>query len=235
MSTHIFPPGHFETAQRIGVNGFDDPATEIALELAFTLPKLQAENGVLSFSLEELTSYHLLHYGASRVATEALVETLNENGPSEIWMFKYAGPIANKIKELQRVLKEGLESGGLNGGSMALGRIAVGHGVDIPPELKDFTELVDITHSDSDVMRTERFLYPPEKVTMSYTGRIFSEEAVEYMTRFCNSFAEYSASKHPDDFYLDCIKVLAGRERREFIVASSLTSIGVIEPWGPKI
>lgn len=222
MSGHIFPPGHFNTAENLGLAEFIYPNEEIIGELAETLPKLRNNNGVLGFSLDELASYHLIHYGADRLSTKIVAQTIAEDGINAEWLIGLPGSVENRVKELQKILANALEAGGLHGGSMALGRIALGHSpdVDFPPELTEFIEPVYITNTDIETQRTGRFLYPKEGVAMSYIGSMLESHP---------SAQNYDQER--PDLYFDEVYIRTKEKSEFFVVVSSLKNIKDIIPF----
>ncbi len=236
MSAHIFPESHFNTAEKFDVDGFDGEDMEIVAELAETLPKLLDNNGVLGFSANELASYHLIHYGADRLLTKALAETLNQEVLDEDWMQSLPGNTASKVKNLVNVVKTGLEAGGLKGGSLALGRIALSQiyqdDIDIPDELSGLTTAKTIPEDPSETRRPGKFLYPKQDVAMSYIGQMqtVDNKFVDYL-RGESPIREFVKDKPAYDVFFDEIHVRSKDRREFFVIVSSAHHIGAIVPF----
>lgn len=232
MSGHIFPREHFATVRKLGVRRFVDPETEIIGELALTLPKLHDNNAVIGFNIDELASYHMLHYGANRVDVEEAIDIIDEGNINDAWLMHLPGHSASKVKSLRQTLKDGLEAGKCEGG-MALGRIAVNLHQQIPDELKEFTNEVHIPRIDADspAIRTERFLYPRPGVVLSYMGEVRHPDSIDFLTRYHPAVRDYSEQTLASDVYFDTVKVLTRDTRESFLTVSSLSEVGVIAPY----
>ncbi len=200
------------------------------MELASTLPVLKKENGVLGFNFDELSAYHMLHYGANRLLVEEVGRSLKEE--------KYAavlplGSIKNRVKKLEEILIAALEIGELQS-PMTLGRLAIREGFALPAKMKEFTEETRIyPHATSSAVRYERFLYPSSqtRISMSYMGIVptWNEADVNRVAEAHPPLQDYVSKMPYAEIDFHEIRIRRGDERNSFLTVSSFEQIDSIE------
>lgn len=174
----MFPANHYKTGKRFGLDSFTSVYSEVAAELALTLPVAQRENGTLSLSKRELMAYHFLHYGAEHSATSGVVELLlggRRNSP----LIDLS--VAEKLEELRDMLAGSLQSVDARE-ALPLGRLslgAIGMDVKVPEELGRFTEEAIIGDPASWEQRPGVFLHPLEGAYLHYHGSMTGWRADE--------------------------------------------------------
>ncbi len=241
MSSHIFPSSHFETARQFEVESFADEESRIIAELSLTLPFLQRENGVLGFDLDQLSAYHMLHYGAERPEVCAAATMIMEGGVSEELAQQLPTHIFNKMNQLQDILKGALKARYEVSGSLAFGRIALSENcLDIPEQIEESTTFVEASEAGKHTGRPELFLYPNEDIALSYAGLVPTWDK--------NDVQRLAADHPPLEAFVNChldahslegldfhkIKLRDKEISRFFLAVASEFEIGGIDSFVPE-
>ena len=80
MSERVFPPGHYSTGARLGIDGEFSDFGRIAAELELTLPFVEEASPGVQFGPDELPTYHNLHYGEVGAPRKAAFTSSGESG-----------------------------------------------------------------------------------------------------------------------------------------------------------
>lgn len=231
-ATRIFAPEHYNTAGWFGLAGFPDGYTEALAELALTLPLLERENGVIGFSIDELVSYHMMHYGLARAAGEVVVEALAEGRVHSLNLMDFPRNLRARIDNLQPVAERVLSHGEVTG-LVPLGRMAISSGLGLPNALKGLLEPVHVPRSETAPHRPETFFYPKDGVSLSYVCQVQEDSFVDMVTAGHAEARDYVKNKPAGEVYFDGFKVRHGDVRRTFVALSSLQHVDVIVPVDP--
>lgn len=166
--TETFPPEHYDSAARFGIDHFGDAWGLTGVELSLTVEALGRQGELPTFTEKDLVGYHFLHYGAD---TELTTETLDMFRENDSYLAEYA-----------RSLKEALPTllGDETSGPVQLGRIALARSrirdISIDASLAEVTDRLEVrggaeTGDYAGAKQFGEFLYPKDGVLLHYLGR----------------------------------------------------------------